>query len=246
MSRPALAIVPLAVLAAVAAWRLMDNLSDVRSDGAAWRAAARDRHTWLISFLYIGTFGSFIGYSGAFAIIIKNQFPEVTLGLAFLGPLVGSVARPFGGRLADRAGGALVSIGAFATMAVGAGIAVVALQGQSFGLFFGSFLLLFVASGVGNGSTYRMIPAIFRRDVEPDDREGLVAAKRRAAACIGISAGIGAYGGFLIPRGFALSTTQLGSLVPALAVFIGFYVVCIVIVAAVYARRGALGTTERI
>jgi len=246
VSRPALAIVPLAVLAAVAAWRLMDNLSDVRSDGAAWRAAARDRHTWLISFLYIGTFGSFIGYSGAFAIIIKNQFPEVTLGLAFLGPLVGSVARPFGGRLADRAGGALVSIGAFATMAVGAGIAVVALQGQSFGLFFGSFLLLFVASGVGNGSTYRMIPAIFRRDVEPDDREGLVAAKRRAAACIGISAGIGAYGGFLIPRGFALSTTQLGSLVPALAVFIGFYVVCILVVAAVYARRGALGTTERI
>ena len=66
------------------------------------------------------------------------------------------------------------------------------------------------------------------------------------AACIGIAAGIGAYGGFLINRGFAESSTAFGSLQPALWAFTAFYVLCVALTAAVYARRGALGTSERI
>jgi len=245
-ARPALAIIPLALLAALAAWRYMDNLSDARSDGAAWRAAGRDPHTWLMSVLYIGTFGSFIGYSGAFAILIQSQFPQIPLGIAFLGPLVGSLSRPLGGMLADRAGGSRVTIGSFVTMALGVLGAILAISGANAVLFFASFLVLFTASGVGNGSTYRMIPVIFRRGVIAGDRQGVVNAKRTAAACIGIAAGVGAYGGFLVPRGFAMSTTSTGSLVPALVVFLGFYAVCIAITAGVYARKGALGMSERI
>ncbi|MEJ5867596.1 MFS transporter [Pseudokineococcus sp. 5B2Z-1] len=245
-ARPALFIIPLAVLAALGAWRFMDNLSDARSDDAAWRAALRDKHTWLISLLYIGTFGSFIGYAAAFPTLLKSQFPDVTLGIAFLGALIGSLARPWGGRLSDRVGGARVSIVAFAVLALGAVGAVVALQMASVTLFFLAFMVLFVASGVGNGSVYRMIPAVFRRGVVDGDVDAGLYARRITAACIGVAAGVGAYGGFLINRGFAESSTAFGSLQPALWAFVGFYVLCIAVTWAVYARRGALGTTERI
>lgn len=245
-ARPALFIIPLAVLAALGASRFMDNLSGAESDAGAWRVALRDRHTWLVSLLYIGTFGSFIGYAAAFPTLIGLQFPEVTLSIAFLGALIGSLARPYGGRLADRIGGARVSIAAFALLAVGAVGAVVALRLGSFGLFFGAFMVLFVASGVGNGSVYRMIPAIFRRTVAAGDGEALRYARRITAACIGIAAGVGAYGGFFINRGFAESSKAFGSLQPALWAFVGFYVLCIAVTWAVYARRGALGTSERI
>ena len=194
----------------------------------------------------MGTFGSFIGYAAAFPLLLKTQFPDVTLSIAFLGALIGSLARPWGGKLADRVGGARVSIAAFSALAVGAVGAVIALRMGSFGLFFAAFMLLFVASGIGNGATYRMIPAIFRRDVPAGDGEALRYAKRITAACIGIAAGIGAYGGFLINRGFATSTTAFGSLQPALWTFVAFYLVCIAVTWSVYARKGALGTSERI
>ncbi|GAB3223449.1 NarK family nitrate/nitrite MFS transporter [Kineococcus gypseus] len=251
LERAGLVIIPLAVLAAVLAWRAMDNLSAAKADVAGYAAAVRNRHTWVISFLYIGTFGSFIGYAGVFPTLIKSQFPEVSftwafiglpavpLTLAFIGALVGSLARPYGGRLSDRVSGAAVSIGAYAVMALGALGVIASLSTGSFPLFFGSFLVLFVASGMGNGSIYRMIPAIFRSGVAPGDGAGLVLAKRQAAACIGIAAGIGAYGGFIIPRVFATSITNAGSLVPALVVFIGFYAVCAAVTATVYLRGRA-------
>ncbi|NAZ86207.1 MFS transporter [Kineococcus indalonis] len=251
LERAGLVIVPLAVLAAVLAWRSMDNLSAARADFAGYAAAARNKHTWVISFLYIGTFGSFIGYAGVFPTLIKSQFPEVSftwgfiglpavpLTLAFIGALVGSMARPYGGRLSDRLSGASVSIAAYAVMALGALGVIAALGAGSFPLFFGSFLVLFVASGMGNGSIYRMIPAVFRAGTAPGDGAALTLAKREAAACIGIAAGIGAYGGFVIPRVFATSITSSGSLVPALVAFIGFYALCAVVTAAVYVRGRA-------
>ncbi|GMA24026.1 hypothetical protein GCM10025864_17850 [Luteimicrobium album] len=177
-----------------------------------------------------------------------DEFPDVTIQLAFLGALVGSVARPFGGTLADRVGGTRVTIASYVVMALGALGAIGALHEHSFGLFFGSFLVLFVASGVGNGSIYRMIPAIFRADAEasvPDDgaapaRPALFDGARKAAAgCIGIAGAIGAFGGFLIPRGFAASTNHAGSLVPALWAFIGVYLVMGVVTWAVYQRPGS-------
>jgi len=251
LDRAGLVIIPLAVVAAVLAWRWMDNLSSARADFSGYAAAVRNRSTWIVSFLYIGTFGSFIGYAGVFPTLIRSQFPDVVfdwgfigfaqvpLTLAFLGALVGSMARPYGGRLADRVSGARVSIVAYGVMALGALGVIAALSAKSFPFFFASFLLLFVASGVGNGSIYRMIPAIFRAGVDLGDPVALTMAKRQAAACIGIAAGIGAYGGFIIPRVFARSITGYGSLAPALVVFIAFYAVCAVVTWAVYVRGRA-------
>ena len=117
-----------------------------------------------MSYLYIGTFGSFIGYSAAFPLLIKTQFPAVTIAIAFLGPLVGSLSRPFGGLLADKIGGAIVTFWNFIAMAA-ATIGVLYFVGvKDFTGFLAMFLLLFVTTGVGNGSTYRMIPSIFREE----------------------------------------------------------------------------------
>jgi len=228
LGRAGLMMIPLILVAALLAWRFMDNLAEAKADPRSFAVAAQNRHTWVISFLYIGTFGSFIGYSGAFPTLLKSQFPEMGLSIAFLGALVGSLARPFGGLLADHFGGARVTIASYAGMALGAAGAIVGLQQHLFVVFFASFLGLFVASGVGNGSTYRMIPAVFQAGVDPAG-EGLAArrsaARKAAAGCLGIAGAVGAFGGFLIPRGFAASTSMSGGIVPALVVFIAVYVV---------------------
>src|SRR5699024_6712351 len=113
-----------------------------------------------------------------------------------------------------------------------------------------SFLLLFVATGVGNGSTYRMIPAVFQTSVAAtgDGATDDVRARARqaAAGCIGIAGAVGAFGGFLIPRGFAASTSMTGSLVPALWAFIGMYAVMALVAWAVYRRPGAALASARI
>src|SRR6476660_8297857 len=117
LGRAGLMWVPLALLAAFCAWRFMDNLTVARTDFASSATAARRPHTWVMSFLYIGTFGSFIGYAAAFPLLIKGQFPEVDVTtFAFLGALVGSLSRPVGGRLADRVGGARITALSFVTM----------------------------------------------------------------------------------------------------------------------------------
>ncbi len=239
LDRAGLMFVPLIVLAAVAAWRWMDNLDGATSDPRSFGAALRHRHTWVLSFIYIGTFGSFIGYSGAFPTLLKSQFPEVTLPLAFLGALVGSVARPLGGILADRFGGAWITCASFAAMALGAWGAIVGLGQHSFTLFFASFLGLFVFTGVGNGSIYRMIPAVFRATVVDDSSAGLLRARKAAAGCLGIAGAVGAFGGFLIPRGFAASIGISGSLAPALWIFIGGYLAMGALTWTMYLWRGS-------
>ena len=244
LERAGLVFIPLALLAAALAWRFMDNLSSARADYRSLAAAARSRHTWVISFLYIGTFGSFIGYAGAFPTLLKSQFPEVAASIAFLGALVGALTRPLGGIVADRWGGARVAIGAFVVLAAGAVGAVLGLQQHRFPLFFAAFIVLFAGSGIGNGATYRMIPAAFRAGTT--DNGGLATARKAAAGCIGIAGAVGAFGGFLIPRGFAAATTAYGSLVPALWVFVAAYAVMAVTTYAVYARRGSVLATESI
>src|SRR5207248_1222562 len=85
------------------------NLTSARSSFKDQLVIVKRKHTWVMSYIYIGTFGSFIGYSAAFPLLIKTQFPAYSVGLAFLGPLVGSLSRPFGGLLADKIGGANVT-----------------------------------------------------------------------------------------------------------------------------------------
>ena len=228
LGRAGLMWVPLALLAAFCAWRFMDNLTVARTDFASSASAAKRPHTWVMSFLYIGTFGSFIGYAAAFPLLIKGQFPEVDVTtFAFLGALVGSLSRPFGGRLSDRVGGARVTAASFVVMGLGVLGVVWALSLHSFALFLAFFMLLFLATGIGNGSTYRMIPAIFR------------SSKKEAAAAIGIISAIGAYGGFLVPRTYGWSTAAYGSIVPALYVYVGLYTVMLAVTWVFYLRRSA-------
>jgi len=234
--------VPLVLVAALLAWRYMDNLSNAKADPRSYGVAARARHTWIISFIYIGTFGSFIGFSGAFPTLLKNQFPEVTMSIAFAGALVGSIARPLGGMLADKLGGARVTVASFAVMGTGVVCAIFALRAHAFGPFLASFLVLFVATGAGNGSVYRMIPAVFRFGAGDDeDRARRIKA---AAGCLGIAGAVGAFGGFLIPRGFAVSTSMTGNIQAALWVIVGLYLVMGITTWAVYQRRtGSFGAT---
>ncbi|TDW95660.1 MULTISPECIES: MFS transporter [Kribbella] len=243
LNRAGLIWLPLIVLAAFWAWKSMANLSAATSSFRASVAAAKRPQTWIISFLYIGTFGSFIGFSAAFPLLIKTTFPDITVAhIAFLGALVGSVSRPFGGKLADRVGGAWVTVCCFVVMGLGILASVVALKADSFAGFLISFLFLFVASGAANGSVYRMIPAVFRLTTPGDPGR----ARREAAACIGIASAVGAYGGFLVPRGFAMSTSHFGSLIPALYVFCGFYVICLAVTYFCYLRKGGSLSREHV
>lgn len=222
--------VPFILIATIGALRCMDSLRTAKSDGRSYRLALTNPHTWVMSLLYIGTFGSFIGFSFAFPTLIKANFPNLanigwitTLGnLAFLGALVGSFSRPFGGWIADRVGGAKITLAVFGGMAVAVVLILAALELNSFPLYLISFLLLFVLTGIGNGSTYRMIPSIFSAEAGRyasehglDPAEAAASAKRQAGAAIGVIGAIGASGGYLLQQALRLSNTNFGSMSPA-------------------------------
>ncbi|WP_207456519.1 MFS transporter [Herbiconiux sp. SYSU D00978] len=240
---------PLILVAAIGAALRMDNLSAARSDFAASLAAAKEPHLWVLAFLYIGTFGSFIGFAGVFPKLIADLFPQfstfavggATLTLAFLGALVGSLARPYGGRLADRFGGAAMTMTSFAAMGIMTVAVILTLPLANFWLFLVLFLALFAASGVGNGATYRMIPTVFawRSGVADAHRTaGDISSQRRAAAALGIISAVGAYGGFVIPQVLGLSKTSTGGYEAGLAGFVVAYVLMLTITGLVYLRGG--------
>ncbi|MFI7503189.1 MFS transporter [Streptomyces sp. NPDC049687] len=243
----AAAYLPLIVLVSLlAAWK-MDNVDAVRAAPGAQREAARDRDTWWISLLYIGTFGSFIGYGFAFGLVLQNEFgasPREAVGYTFLGPLLGSFFRPLGGWLADRMGGARVTLWNFLGMAAGTVVLIAAAGRGSFGLFVGGFTALFVLSGLGNGSTYKMIPAVFAQKAEAEITSGRDAsaafarARRLSGAVIAIAGAIGALGGAAINLVFKLSYTgAAGSGTPAFVAFLAYYALCLAVIRAVYLRR---------
>ncbi|MGB9278808.1 MAG: nitrate/nitrite transporter [Pseudonocardiaceae bacterium] len=238
--------VPLILLAALCAARYMNNISSVRNDTGALREAIRDAQTWVMSFLYIGTFGSFIGYSFAFGLVLQTQFHRTPLQAAsvvFIGPLIGSLIRPVGGRMADRFGGAKVSLWNFLGMALATGVVIMASNEKSLALFMSGFIALFVLSGIGNGSTYKMIPSIFAVQArlaiaagEPE-QSALMRARRLSGAVIGIAGSIGAMGGVLINLAFRQSFLITKSGVPAFWSFLIFYGACVVVTYVVYLRR---------
>lgn len=266
----------LAVVAAVSAFFFMNNLSGAKSSPREQLKVIKYKHTWVMSFLYIGTFGSFIGYSAAMPLLIKLNFwnqpdpavPGIGINFAyyaFLGALVGSIARPFGGWLADKYGGARVTLWTFVAMIAGtlgviytltllvavpapsagndAVVAAVNANSDIFPFFLAAFLFIFAASGIGNGSTYRMIPLILvneaRKNAAPGEADtALVTATKESSAVIGIAGAIGALGGFLIPMTFGAPWIEdpVSAVKVAFGVFTGFYVVCLATTWFVYVR----------
>ncbi len=239
------AYIPLIVLAAVLAALRMDNLAAVRNDTGAAKEAVRDPHTWIMSFLYIGTFGSFIGYSFAFGLVLQTQFGRTPLqaaSLTFIGPLLGSLIRPVGGRLADKHGGARITLWNFVAMGLATVVVIFASVRESLPVFLVGFIALFVLSGLGNGSTYKMIPGIFTAKAYAKglaNEEADAWARRLSGASMGLIGAVGAIGGLGINLAFRQSFQSAGTGTAAFVIFLGCYVVCSVVTWAVYLRRPA-------
>ncbi|MEN8650106.1 nitrate/nitrite transporter [Streptomyces sp. 21So2-11] len=236
---------PLILVAAVFAALRMDNLAPVRNDTGAAKAAARDPHTWIMAFLYVGTFGSFIGYSFAFGLVLQTQFGRTPLqaaSLTFIGPLLGSLIRPVGGTLADRYGGARITLWNFAAMAGATSVVVYASMAESLPVFLAGFTALFVLTGLGNGSTYKMIPAIFQAKALAQGMTGEAAAaygRRLSGASMGLIGAVGALGGLGINLAFRQSFQSAGTGTAAFGCFLAFYAACFAATWAVYLRRPA-------
>jgi NNP family nitrate/nitrite transporter-like MFS transporter len=244
--------VPFVVASTIAAFFGMNDIASARASFREQSVIFRRKHNWIMCWLYIGTFGSFIGYSAGLPLLIKSQFPGVdAVRYAFLGPLVGALIRPVGGWLSDKLGGARVTFWNFIAMAVFAAGVLAFLprggEGGSFAGFLGMFLLLFLTSGVGNGSTFRMIPVMFGtfherlargRDAAAQEQAKKDSAKE-AAAVIGFSSAVAAYGAFFIPRAFGISMRSTGSPAGAFLFFIAVYVSCIALTWWFYSRRDA-------
>ncbi|MFD7135444.1 nitrate/nitrite transporter [Streptomyces sp. NPDC059894] len=237
--------IPLIFVAAALAALCMDNLASVKNDTGAAKDAAKDAHTWIMSFLYVGTFGSFIGYSFAFGQVLTTQFGRTPLQaayLTFIGPLLGSLIRPLGGWLADRYGGARISLYNYVGMAAATAVLVWASMQKSLALFVAVFVVLFVLSGLGNGSTFKMIPGIFQAKAVAQGLEGEAAAsygRRLSGASMGLIGAVGALGGVAINLAFRQSFLSYGSGTGAFVVFLAFYAACFAVTWAVYLRRPA-------
>jgi NNP family nitrate/nitrite transporter-like MFS transporter len=241
--------IPLIIIAAVLSARNMNNLSQMTNSKRAMRDVSKDRNTWIISLLYIGTFGSFIGFSFAFGQVLQVQFADIfstpvkAAYLTFIGPLIGSLIRPVGGHLADKFGGSRVSFVNFVAMALGAAVVLTASLLQSLPLYLVGFVMLFAFSGLGNGSVYKMIPAIFKAKSGTeiingaDPTTSLAKSQRYAGALIGIAGAIGAFGGVLVNLAFRQSFLATKSADSAYIAFIAFYAICFAVTWFVYIRE---------
>ncbi len=238
--------VPLILASTAAAWLGMNDIADARASFREQAVIFTRAHNWVMCLLYVGTFGSFLGYSAGFPLLSKLAFPEIdALKYVFLGPLVGALSRAGTGWLSDKVGGGRVTFWVFAGMIVSVLGVIWSLQIGSFGGFFSFFMALFFFTGVGNASTFQMIPVIMRKEIVrlapgEDPLEQRRRSDREAAAIIAFTSAIGGYGGFFIPKAYGTSIGMTGSPLAALWAFLAFYVVCLAVTWAVYTRRGGL------
>jgi NNP family nitrate/nitrite transporter-like MFS transporter len=242
--------VPFIAISATAAWFGMNDIASMRASFADQAVIFQRKHNWIMCWLYTGTFGSFIGYSAGFPLLAKTQFPDVdSLKFVFLGPLVGALSRSATGWISDRWGGGRVTFWVFVLMiaAVAGVLYFLGIKDQpgAFWGFFAMFMILFFATGVGNASTFQMIPAIMRTEM-PRLAPGMSPAERQrqaemeSAAIIGFTSAVAAYGAFFIPKAYGTSISLTGGPEMALWGFLIFYVTCVAVTWAFYTRRGGL------
>jgi MFS transporter, NNP family, nitrate/nitrite transporter len=242
--------VPFIVASTLAAWFGMHDIASAKASFSEQSIIFRRKHNWIMCWLYLGTFGSFIGYSAGLPLLIKAQFPGVDpTKYAFLGPLVGALCRPLGGWIADKLGGARVTFWNFIAMAAAVfGVLHYLPSGQTEGNFWGflaMFIVMFVTTGIGNGSTFRMIPVIFLTERqraatgkgEEAQKQAVIEAGKEGAAVLGFSSAFAAYGAFFIPKAFGSSISLTGGPQAALYGFLAFYLSCIALTWICYARK---------
>ncbi|MBW7837747.1 MAG: MFS transporter [Sphingomonadales bacterium] len=242
--------VPFLILSAAFAWFGMNDIAAAKASFSEQSVIFQRKHNWIMCWLYTGTFGSFIGYSAGFPLLAKTRFPDVnSLKYAFLGPLIGALSRAGTGWISDKFGGGRVTFWVFILMIIGVGGVLYFLgikdQPGAFWGFFAMFLLLFFAAGVGNASTFQMIPIIMRKEMSrlmprSTEAERLRHAEKESAAIIGFTSAIAAYGAFFIPKAYGTSIAATGSPEDALWGFLVFYVTCVLVTWFVYTRRGGM------
>ena len=242
--------VPFIAASAFAAWFGMNDIASAKASFSEQAIIFQRKHNWLMCLLYTGTFGSFIGYSAGFPLLAKTQFPAVdALPFVFVGPLVGALSRSATGWVSDRWGGGRVTFWVFLLMMAGV-LGVLYFLGikdqpNAFWGFFAMFLLLFFATGVGNASTFQMIPNIMRKEIprlmpKLTKDEQLRQAEKESAAITGFTSAIAAFGAFFIPKSYGSSIALTGGVEFALWGFFVFYICCVLITWAFYTRRGGL------
>ena len=242
--------VPFIAISAIAAWFGMNDIADAKASLGDQLSILKRFHNWVMCVLYTGTFGSFIGYSAGFPLLMKTQFPDVNvLSYAFLGPLVGALSRAATGWVSDKFGGGRVTFYVFIGMIISVwGVlqflpSAADADGNFWG-FFACFMALFFLTGVGNASTFQMIPSIMKKEL-PRLMKGTDAAliqkaiERESAAIIAFTSAIAAYGAFFIPKFYGTSISITGAPNAALWGFLWFYVVCVVITWIFYSRKNA-------
>lgn len=225
-------VIPI-VLCTILAFFWMNNLKTARASLSDQCVIFKRKHTYLMTWLYTMSFGSFIGYSAAFPLLIKTLFPSVNPFMyAFLGPLVGALIRSAGGWLSDKVGGALVTVSAILVMIVATTGIIYFIQPENlcFSEFLISFLVVFAATGTANGSIFQMIGVIF----PPKEK----------APVLGFSAAIAAIGAFYIPQAFAYSLQLTGTVNTALWFFVAYYVICFFVTWRWYCRKGSIVETS--
>jgi NNP family nitrate/nitrite transporter-like MFS transporter len=242
--------VPFIITSAFAAWFGMSDIASARASFAEQSVIFQRKHNWLMCWLYTGTFGSFIGYSAGFPLLTKLEFPHINaLQFVFLGPLVGALSRSLTGWVSDRYGGGRVTFWVFAGMiACVAGVLYflgIKDQPNAFWGFLGMFIALFFLTGVGNASTFQMIPAIMRKEMGrlmpgASEETRRLSAEKESAAIIGFTSAIAAYGAFFIPKGYGTSIGLTGGPQAALIAFLVFYATCLALTWVVYTRKGGL------
>jgi len=242
--------VPFLIVGAIAAWFGMNDIADAKASLGDQLSILKRKQNWIMCVLYTGTFGSFIGYSAGFPLLMRTQFPEIdALQYAFLGPLVGALSRAGTGWVSDKFGGGRVTFWCFLGMMVAVFdllqfLPTAASPTENFWGFFACFMALFFLTGVGNASTFQMIPSIMKQEIPRlmprlDATTMQRTIERESAAIIAFTSAIAAYGAFFIPKLYGTSIDMTGGPSAALWAFLAFYAVCAVICWAIYSRKGA-------